>query len=153
MASLLLNAILVANVLLLGFAVWIFLKVKKLDKIRQEFFASSMKKDLEQVLVDQNRNLTKINQDLKQLADGLNKLSWLNKQNIQKVGLVRFNPFEDTGSNMSFTLALLNDKNNGVVISSLHSRNNTRIYAKAVRAGSSDSKLTDEEKQAIKEAR
>ena len=65
------------------------------------------------------------------------------------VGLVRFNPFEDTGSNQSFTLALLDGHRDGVVVSSLHARNMTRIYAKAVAGGRAEATLSAEEIEAL----
>jgi hypothetical protein len=71
---------------------------------------------------------------------------------IQHIGLVRFNPFEDTGSDQSFALALLDDRRDGVVISSLHGRTNTRLFAKPVEGGSSSHTLSDEEAQAIRVA-
>lgn len=69
---------------------------------------------------------------------------------IQHVGLVRYNPFEDTGSDQSFAIALLDGDRDGVVISSLHGRANTRIFAKPVEAGASRMALSDEEEQAIR---
>jgi hypothetical protein len=54
---------------------------------------------------------------------------------VQRIGVVRFNPFEDTGSNQSFALALLDARGNGVVISSLHSRQATRVYLKQISGG------------------
>ncbi|HKO33515.1 MAG TPA: DUF4446 family protein [Candidatus Limnocylindria bacterium] len=71
---------------------------------------------------------------------------------IQHIGLVRFNPFEDTGSDQSFALALLDDRRDGVVISSLHGRTNTRLFAKPVEGGGSSHTLSDEEAQAIRVA-
>jgi hypothetical protein len=71
---------------------------------------------------------------------------------IQHIGLVRFNPFEDTGSDQSFALALLDDQRDGVVISSLHGRTNTRLFAKPVQGGASSHALSDEEAQAIRVA-
>ena len=71
---------------------------------------------------------------------------------IQHIGLVRFNPFEDTGSDQSFALAMLDDRRDGVVISSLHGRSNTRLFAKPVEGGSSSHTLSDEEAQAIRVA-
>jgi hypothetical protein len=71
---------------------------------------------------------------------------------VQQVGLVRFNPFEDTGSNQSFALALLDGHGHGVVISSLHSRQATRLYVKPVVAGQADRAMSDEEAQAISQA-
>jgi hypothetical protein len=69
---------------------------------------------------------------------------------IQHIGLVRFNPFDDTGSDQSFAIALLDDRRDGLVISSLHGRNNTRVFAKPVEGGSSSHTLSDEETQAIR---
>jgi hypothetical protein len=72
---------------------------------------------------------------------------------VQRIGLVRFNPFEDTGSNQSFALVLLDDHEDGIVVSSLHSRNATRVYAKPITGGRSDVALSDEEAEALRIAR
>ncbi len=72
---------------------------------------------------------------------------------FQKVGLVRYNPFEDTGGNQSFAIALLDANDDGIIVSSLHARGGTRIYAKALTAGRSDAALSDEEAQALRIAR
>ena len=69
---------------------------------------------------------------------------------LQHIGLVRFNPFADTGSDQSFAIALLDDRKDGVVISSLHGRANTRVFAKPVENGTSRHALSTEETQAIK---
>lgn len=69
---------------------------------------------------------------------------------IQRVGLVRFNPFEDTGGNQSFALALTDASGDGFVVSSLHSRTGTRVYAKAVSGGRSDGALSEEETEALR---
>jgi hypothetical protein len=71
---------------------------------------------------------------------------------IQCVGLVRFNPFQDTGGDQSFALALLDRKGDGVVVSSLHGRTSTRFYAKPVKGGVSHISLSEEEIQAIQQA-
>jgi Protein of unknown function (DUF4446) len=74
------------------------------------------------------------------------------RRSIQRVGLVRFNPFEDTGGNQSFALALLDLSGNGVIVSSLHSRTGTRVYGKAVADGRSEGALSAEETEALKRA-
>ena len=72
---------------------------------------------------------------------------------IQKIGLVRFNPFNDTGGDQSFILALIDDKESGVVISGLHTRNGTRWYAKKVENGIGvEHELSKDEIKAIKAA-
>jgi hypothetical protein len=69
-----------------------------------------------------------------------------------RIGLVRFNPFEDTGGNQSFALALLDGRGDGFVVSSLHSRNGTRIYAKAIAKGTAETALSEEESAALQQA-
>jgi hypothetical protein len=71
---------------------------------------------------------------------------------LQHVGMVRFNPFEDTGSDQSFAIALLDDRRDGIVLSSLHGRGQTRVFAKPVEGGESKHQLSDEEAQAIRVA-
>ncbi|MES2209055.1 MAG: DUF4446 family protein [Chloroflexota bacterium] len=74
------------------------------------------------------------------------------KRTFARVGLVRYNPFEDTGGNQSFALALLDAHGDGFVLSSLHSRGGTRVYAKGVRGGRSDSAMSGEEEEALRAA-
>jgi hypothetical protein len=69
---------------------------------------------------------------------------------VQRIGLVRYNPFEETGGNQSFALAMTDANGDGVVISSLHARAGTRLYAKSVVAGRSDAALSAEEAEAIR---
>ena len=74
-------------------------------------------------------------------------------KDIRRVGLVRYNPFSDTGGDQSFALALLDEHKNGVVISSLYGREMNRVYAKRIeKGGSAKHQLTEEEKQAIEQA-
>lgn len=69
---------------------------------------------------------------------------------LRHIGMVRFNPFEDTGSDQSFAIALLDDARDGIVISSLHGRSNTRIFAKPIEGATSSHALSEEESQAIR---
>lgn len=71
---------------------------------------------------------------------------------FQRVGLVRFNPFEDTGGNQSFALALLDADGDGFVVSSLHARTGTRVYAKALMGGRAEGALSNEETEALRRA-
>ena len=145
------SAILSAVLLLV--VTWLAFRFLKLERLRKEFFASGLNKDLEQILIDQNRALTKLSQELKEQDQSLTGIYKDNRNNFQKIGFVRFNPFDDSGGNVSFTLALLNAYDDGFVISSLHGREGTRVYAKTVKSGMSGSQLTDEELKAIKDAK
>lgn len=71
---------------------------------------------------------------------------------VQRVGLVRYDAFEDMGGRLSFSLALLNEAGDGVVLTAINGRQDTRAYAKPVTAGTSDHNLTEEEAEAIRQA-
>lgn len=71
---------------------------------------------------------------------------------IQKVGIVRYNAFKDTGSDLSFTLALLDEHNDGVVLNGIYSREMSNIYAKPVKNGESSYTMSEEEKMAVQKA-
>ena len=74
------------------------------------------------------------------------------KKCTQKIGIVRYNAFKDTGSDLSFSLAILDDYNNGVVLNGIYARDSSNIYAKPVENGNSKYVLSDEEKEAINRA-
>ena len=102
-----------------------------------------------------DRQLKRV-ESLSERVDALNKLHHelenLTQRTIQKVGVIRYNPFSDTGGDQSFAIALLDSLGNGVVLSSLHSRTDTRVFAKPVQSGRSKFQLSDEEQDAIKKA-
>ncbi len=89
-------------------------------------------------------------QTVDQLAHRLEQEAYFSLQNL---GMVRFNPFHDTGGDQSFAIALADGHGNGAVLSSLHGRGATRVYAKPLQTWESTYSLTDEEKQAIALAR
>ncbi len=104
---------------------------------------------LNQLISLSNENADTINKLSEKLNSEINE----NKKHLQKIGFSRYNPFTDTGGDQSFTVALLDEKGDGLVISSLHSRENTRLYAKKVVSGQVESQATSkEEQQVIKEA-
>lgn len=71
---------------------------------------------------------------------------------VQKIGVVRYNAFKDTGSDLSFTLALLDDKNDGIVLNGIYARDSSNIFAKPIEKGESKYVLSNEEKEAISRA-
>ena len=93
---------------------------------------------------------------LSERVEALNKLHHeledLSQRTLQKVAVIRYNPFSDTGGDQSFAIALLDSLGNGVVLSSLHSRTDTRVFAKPVQSGRSKYQLSDEEQEAVKKA-
>ncbi len=104
-----------------------------------------LKKVLEKIL--NNQSLTE--EELGQIQKKLTVLTDEGKFHIQKMGLVRFNPFREIGGDHSFSLAILDGEGTGVVITGLHTRERTRIYMKAIKNGKSEYELSDDEKKAV----
>ncbi len=130
-------------------AIWLF----KIQSHYNELTKGASKKDLLSALnlfiakSENNRN------SLDELKNIVEKEIKENKQHLQHIGFKRFNPFTDTGGNQSFIVSILDENGDGIVISSLHSRENTRVYAKRVIKGNSqDQVLSKEEVQVIKES-
>ena len=71
---------------------------------------------------------------------------------VQKVGVVRYNPFDEVGGNLSYAVAILDSKNNGVVLNGIHSRTGSFTYAKPIELGVSEYTLSDEEQEALTKA-
>ena len=89
---------------------------------------------------------------LGELTKELKRLGEEGALHVQKVGLVRFNPFKEIGGDHSFSLALLDGKETGVVITGLHTRERTRVYMKAIKAGRGEHELSEEERKALEKA-
>lgn len=91
-----------------------------------------------------------------QALDGLDEIKGFKERSlqfVQKVSLIRYNPYQNTGGDQSFSVALLDGTGDGIVISSLHSRAGTRVFAKSVKQGKQDQiELSNEERQVIDKA-
>jgi len=126
--------------------------IKKRASTNQLFFKGKKTEDLEGVISEILRRERKTEIDLQKIFKKLKTLDEIALKSIQKVGIVRFNPFEGIGGNQSFSIALLDQKDAGVVISSYHSKDTTRVYAKPIKNGESEYPLSKEEEEAIKQA-
>lgn len=129
------------------------LKLAKLNRRYEKMMQGINGTNLEGVLFSHIDEVRKTMAKVDQLSSDCQRLDEITKVCVQKVGVVRFNAFEDTGSDLSFAIALLDDSNNGVLISSIFGRNDSRTYAKPVVSGQSTYFLTEEEKQALNQAR
>lgn len=99
------------------------------------------------------KDLKEVLEQFEELRKEVEKISQSSKTSIQKVGMVRYNPFSDVGGDQSFSIALLDGDNNGIVITSLFSRDGNRVYGKAIENSGSKYSLSKEEKQAIEKAK
>lgn len=139
-------------VLLLAFLI-LLVKVISLNKRYKKFMLKLGEgKDLQE---DLENYMYRVERVEKQNAEILNQINGLDKDLegcIQKVGILRYSAFQDTGSDLSFTLALLDEHDDGVVFNGIYSREMSNIYAKPIENGKSKYTLSEEEQEAIKRA-
>ncbi len=128
---------------------WLAFRFRRLGRSRRGMVAAG---NVQGQLDVQDARLAQLAQSLDDVRDRLPRIEEVARRSVQHVGLVRFSPFEDTGGQQSFALALLDGAADGIVVSSLHSRQQTRIYLKAISAGRSEANLSAEESEALRRA-
>ena len=145
-------ALAVASFLLLLLVFWLWRRTRRLGRRIDALTRGEEGRDLSEVLDAHLNKVLAVSNEVDELTVRTAVAEANLRRSFQQIGLVRFNPFEDTGGNQSFALALLDANGDGVVLSSLHSRTGTRVYAKAVNGGRSETALSDEETQAVRDA-
>jgi len=144
-------AITIAVLLLLLWNILIQIGLSRLRKKNEQIFAGNKAANLEEVILHQAKNLKTLDKDIQELYGISNQINNLALKSLHKTGMIRFNPFKEVGGDQSFAIALLNGKDNGIIISSLYTREGTRIYSKSITNGKSEKyPLTEEEEKAIK---
>jgi len=132
--------------------IWNMIALTKLKRRYKRLTRGIENKNLEGVFLEHvNRietSLETIHRNNEEIQEITRKL----KHCIQKVGCIRYNPFDNMGGDYSFSIALLNEDNDGVVITGLYSRNGSSIFSKPIHRGSSPILLSEEEKKAIEMA-
>jgi len=146
---------LVTLLVAIGALVWAGWLQTRLGKVKAEYtslVAGTSGGSLEQTLHEHIAQVRATSERLDELDRLAHQTDLASRRSLQWLGVLRFNPFNDVGGDQSFALALVDGYGNGVVISSLHMREMTRVYAKPLKKWESEHHLTDEEKQAIANA-
>ena len=133
--------------ILLG-AIWIIITEKRLKR----FFLGKKAKDLEDTISILEGEITKLNKAKDNTEKEIISINTKLKKSIRGLETIRFNPFPDQGSNQSFAVGMLNEEGDGLVISSLYSRDRMSVFAKPVKNGKSEYELSTEEKMALEKA-
>lgn len=130
---------------LLALTISLFLLLRFFKRLIRGTKKADLKKVLEKLLESQDKN----SRALRVLEKEIKRLEEEGYLHVQKVGLVRFNPFKEIGGDHSFSLSILDGTDTGLVITVLHTRERTRIYAKMISKGKSELGLSKEEKMAL----
>jgi hypothetical protein len=125
--------------------------------LQNRFFAELTKgvskHDLKTILKNIAASLKSVGTELNDIDEVISEMKKRDLDHFQKIGFIRYNPFSDTGGDQSFCLCILNDQNSGVLLTSLHSREQTRIYAKQIHKGACEgSTMSKEEEEALIQA-
>jgi len=134
---------------ILGWLIFLTVKYRVILNRAKTLFSDKGKGNLAETLEKYLSDVKEVEDHCFKLDEEAKKIKEMAEQSLQKVGVVRYNPFGDVGGNQSFSLCLLDKSENGFVISSIHSREGTRVYSKPVSKGVSDYNLSEEEKKAI----
>ena len=148
-------AVIVLVVVVAALAAWIAVLQRSEARLRRRLrriLSDSGTAGLDEILDGQSKRLEQLGSRVDALNALEQELEASTRLALQKVGVVRFNPFQDSGGDQSFAIAVLDQGGTGVVLSSLHGRAETRIFAKQVTNGHSKHSLSDEEQQAIRAA-
>lgn len=129
----------------LAIGLWLWYTTQKLKNL----FRGKTGKDLEEILGDIQKSVEYLNQEKDRHEKALMLLQKKVTTSIRGVGMIRFNPFKDSGSNQSFSTALVDENGNGIVLSSLYSRDRVSVFGKPLVGGKSEFDLTHEEKESI----
>lgn len=145
--------LLLLNIILIFFTIFNFIKYNLLNKRYKSFMKKlSRSTNIEEALKEYMDKVNIVKEEQKEILENIKGIEQELALCTKKVGLVRYNAFKDTGSDLSFALAMLDSNNNGVILNGIYSREMSNIYAKNVKEGKATTKISEEEEQALREA-
>lgn len=131
----------------LSFLIW------QQNRFLKLIFPKSGERDIRKKFEELKKTIESFRNELLDLENKVKIVETRGLEYIQRVGLLRFNPYDDTGGNISFTVCLLDHQGSGIVITSLHARSGTRVFGKEILSGKSkNQELSKEEELVIKKA-
>ncbi|MDF2674281.1 MAG: hypothetical protein K0R09_2549 [Clostridiales bacterium] len=145
-------ALFIAVVILLLIETINRVEINRLEKRYKKMMKGSYGKSIEELLVDYTGKVEESMKTVKEIDANFKSIDMRVKSSLQKCSVVRFRAFDDVGSDLSFSIALLDEKNDGVILTGIYGRNECATFAKPIENGISKYDLSEEEKQAIKNA-
>jgi len=143
-------ALTIVSVLSTILGILALIKIRKLQQLHEKLFTGKKARNLEGLILELIDKTDGLDKDIESLFDASNQINSLSLKCLNKIGLVRFNPFGEKGHKGCFSLALFNEKKKGIILSTLNTDSGTKIFIKRVINGKSDIQLTGEERKATK---
>ena len=146
-------AIFTINIILFMLVIISYARISKMNKNNKEFMQKlGTGKDIGEDLNNYMERIIELEQALSETHSYCKQLENKMKNCVQKIGVVRYNAYNDAGNDLSFAVALLDEKNNGIVFNGIYSREMSNIYAKPIADGRCEYNITKEENEALKKA-
>ena len=132
---------------ILSYLVW------QQNKFLKSLFPSSGERDIRKKFEEVLDEIKQFSGDLDKIKLKISEIEGLGLKHVQRIELLRFNPYDDTGGDQSYSMVFLDGDGSGFVITSLHARSGTRVFAKPVLKGKSEKyKFSQEEEEVVKKA-
>lgn len=145
-------ALLIIIVILIFMVMLNRVEINRLEKRYKKMMKGSYGKSIEELLIDYTGKIEDSMNTVKKIESAYSSIDSRLKNSIQKCSVVRYRAFDDVGSDLSFSIALLDEKNDGIILTGIYGRNECATFAKPIENGISKYDLSEEEKQAIKNA-
>lgn len=139
-------------IILILLIIVLFNSLNKIEKRYKRFMRGVDNKNIEQLVTGYLENVDSVKQDTEEMKSKLENMDTKVNVCIQKYAMMRYRAFEDVGSDLSFSVALLDGNNDGILITGIYGRNESTTYAKPIDKGLSRYDLSEEEKQVLENA-
>ncbi|MEG2251345.1 MAG: DUF4446 family protein [Bacilli bacterium] len=130
----------------------LLIKTSKLKRQYKSMFKGSSKKNIEKSIFEYYEKIDGFEEKFQVFYKDFNSLNSKIEKSIQKVGIKRYKAFEDIGSDLSYSIALLDNNDDGIILTGIFGRNETTTYAKPIDKGISRYELSEEEKEVLDNA-
>ena len=144
--------LLIMQVVFIGIVINLQMKHKRMQEKYQIFMRGKDGKSLEKGFLEQFKTVEKLERAVKQNTRDIDTIYKRMKTHYQKIGIVRYDAFQEMGGNLSFVLTMLDKNNNGWVFNAMHSREGCYTYIKEIVKGESYMELGEEERESLKKA-
>ena len=144
--------LLIMQVVFIGIVINLQMKHKRMQEKYQIFMRGKEGKSLEKGFLEQFKTVEKLERAVKQNTRDIDTIYKRMKTHYQKIGIVRYDAFQEMGGNLSFVLTMLDENNNGWVFNAMHSREGCYTYIKEIVKGESYMELGEEERESLKKA-
>lgn len=144
--------LLIMQVVFIGIVINLQMKHKRMQTKYQIFMRGKDGKSLEKGFLEQFKTVEKLERAVKQNTRDIDTIYKRMKTHYQKIGIVRYDAFQEMGGNLSFVLTMLDENNNGWVFNAMHSREGCYTYIKEIIKGESYMELGEEERESLKKA-